>query len=534
MHYSTDNSQNVILTVSASKTGSTDFAELTNSRLTAFPGYSVLNFDTITVGNRTNNYDRLRLTFTSSGSNKVRGLLLQGLGLYGGVGWSAPGNLAKIGTIYSFDEYGNVKFPATIKSTEIVNFDANIKPTQTGTVAKTSDWLWQYYAQSIAWLMANHLPLAGGRLTGVLDVGSAGFKMHTGTGWTSKDRAIPFSSDADLDTMKWYNTDANTGLTYNPESGALKAGSFVKRGGTATQALMADGSTKDISGFASPDDIPVKLPNPQNLIIQVLDDTGAALGTSISYNGSEVNTLILASGDGISLTDNESPIGQAVAINLKQIAGTTLLGNVNGTTGTPQAITMAQLRTMLGSLTLNGISVTLGGNNSYTLPCYIDYNGTRYQCRISNDATGLQIYSNGAWTTIGRFATISTRGNITNSNISSWWSKGISTYIADTDASALLLNSDVAGQGFGVPMSKQWSGQAVKINLTAVQVSDPTTEWKNLKTNIKSCYPEGMEVQVVKNQALDKGWTVVRLEMSFDNSTGLAVCVVDVYTEDVI
>lgn len=166
VYYSTYNSQNVILTVSASKTGSTDFVELTNSKLTGFPGYSVLNFDKITMGNRTNNYDRLRLTFTSSGSNQVKGLLLQGLELYGGVGWFAPSNLAKIGTIYSFDEYGNVEFPAVVKSTETVNFDANIKPTQTGVVAKTSVWLWQYYAQSIAWLVNNHLPLSGGTLSG--------------------------------------------------------------------------------------------------------------------------------------------------------------------------------------------------------------------------------------------------------------------------------------------------------------------------------------------------------------------------------
>lgn len=179
VYYSVNGSQNVILTVSASKTGSTDFIELTNSKLQAFPGYSVLNFDTIIVGNRTNNYDRLRLTFTASGSDGVRGVVLVGLGLYGGVGWSAPSNLAKIGTIYSFDEYGNVTFPAAVKSTETVNFDANIKPTQTGTVGKTSNWLWQYYAQSIAWLMNNHLPLSGGTLAG--DIKAPQFIVPNGT-----------------------------------------------------------------------------------------------------------------------------------------------------------------------------------------------------------------------------------------------------------------------------------------------------------------------------------------------------------------
>lgn len=197
VYYSVNGSQNAILTVSASKTGSDDYIELTNSKLQAFPGYSVLNFDAIIFGNRTNQYDRLRLTFTASGSDAVNGVVLVGLGLYGGVGWFAPSNLAKIGTIYSFDEYGNVTFPSAVKSNETVNFDANIKPTQTGTVTKTSNWLWQYYAQSIAWLMANHLPLAGGTMTGNLTV---------------------------------------------PK--------LIKSGGTANQLLLADGSTKDVDDFA--------------------------------------------------------------------------------------------------------------------------------------------------------------------------------------------------------------------------------------------------------------------------------------------
>jgi len=39
-------------------------------------------------------------------------------------------------------------------------------------------------------------------------------------------------------------------LTYNPSTGALKAGSFVKRGGTSSQFLKADG-TVDSTAYAS-------------------------------------------------------------------------------------------------------------------------------------------------------------------------------------------------------------------------------------------------------------------------------------------
>lgn len=535
INYSTKYSQNVILSVSASKRNSTDFTELTNSKLKAFPGYSILNFNAIIIGDLGNYYNKLRLTFTNSGSNGTGGFVLFGVGLYGGVGWYAPSNLAKIGTIYSFDEYANVTFPAAVKSTETVNFDVNIKPTQTGTVAKRSDWLWQYYAQSIAWLMANHLPLAGGTMTGNLTV---------------------------------------------PK--------LIKSGGTATQALMADGSTKDISGFASSEDIPTQLPNPnpiiiktadgvsvrydgsasrgvileagdnakltatqdsddtmtvkfgavvptrlanpQALTIQVLDDAGAVIGSDILYDGLIAKILKLVAGYGIELNSVNLTGGQAVAINLKQIAGTTLLGNANGTTGTPQAVTMAQLRTMLGSLMLNDIDVTLGGNSSYTLPCYIDYNGTRYQCRISSDATGLQIYRDGVWRTIGKFCRCSTRGTITNSNIDNWYKDTVSNYELDESVSAALFAEDLTTK-FGTSMAGVWTGKTVTLNLASVSIKDTKSAWEMLKKNMDDCFPRKSveKIRHYYNVAIPSGEVVTKIELSYHNSVGM--CTVHFYTE---
>ena len=87
--------------------------------------------------------------------------------------------MARNDLIYEISPNGNVTFPAAVKSTETVNFDANIKPTQTGTVSKMSNWLWQYYAQSISWLMNNHLPLSGGTLSG--DIKAPQFIVPNGT-----------------------------------------------------------------------------------------------------------------------------------------------------------------------------------------------------------------------------------------------------------------------------------------------------------------------------------------------------------------
>ena len=71
---------------------------------------------------------------------------------------------------------------------------------------------------------------------------SSGFKLNTASSWTSSDRTIPFGANGDASTIQYQYSDANKGLTYNPNTGALKAGSFVKRNGTSSQFLKADGS----------------------------------------------------------------------------------------------------------------------------------------------------------------------------------------------------------------------------------------------------------------------------------------------------
>lgn len=370
--------------------------------------------------------------------------------------------------------------------------------------------------------------------------------------------------------------------------GSLAAPKFIKSGGTATQMLMADGSTKDISGFAGSDDIPTqlpnpnpiiiktadgvsvrydgstsggvileagnnaeltatqdsddtmtvkfgavvptKLPNPQALQIQVLDDAGAVLGSDILYDGLIAKILKLVAGYGIELNSVNLTGGQAVAINLKQIAGTTLLGNANGTTGTPQAITMAQLRTMLGSLTLNDIDVTLGGNSSYTLPCYIDYNGTRYQCRISSDATGLQIYRNGAWVTIGKFCRCSTRGTITNGNIDSWYDDTVFNYELEDSVSDDLYGKDLTGK-FGTSIAGTWTGKMVTLNLASVSIKDTKSAWETLKKNMGDCFPSDSveKIRYYYNVAIPSGEVVTKIELSYHNSVGM--CAVHFYTE---
>lgn len=76
---------------------------------------------------------------------------------------------------------------------------------------------------------------------------TAGIGLNTDTSWSDVDRSIPFGVTDNAAIIKWYNTDANKGFTYNPSTGAVKAGSFVKRGGTSSQFLKADGSVDNNS-----------------------------------------------------------------------------------------------------------------------------------------------------------------------------------------------------------------------------------------------------------------------------------------------
>lgn len=76
---------------------------------------------------------------------------------------------------------------------------------------------------------------------------TAGIGLNTDTSWADVDRSIPFGVTDNAAIIKWYNTDANKGFTYNPSTGAVKAGSFVKRGGTSSQFLKADGSVDNNS-----------------------------------------------------------------------------------------------------------------------------------------------------------------------------------------------------------------------------------------------------------------------------------------------
>ena len=520
-------------------------------------GYNVVNFDEIKTSNdltyshHANLYYRLRLIFGYDTviSTSHQGLKVRELRFFGNGRYALPSNLARYNHLYSYDWKQNALFPAKVESKELINFDINnIEPTQTGSsVSKTSTWLWQYLTQAVNWLKANNVRLSSYN-TKVAALEQADSDNNANT-LSAKESLLSLieelsNSLAAVATSGSYNDLTNKPTQFpNPNPIIIKTaddGVLVRYDGSASGGVILEaGDNAELTATQDSDDtmtvkfgaiVPQTLPNPNALNIMVLDSEGALLGPSMVYDGVAAKYFELIEGYGIELTNSNLSNGQAIAINLKQIAGTTLLGNANGTTATPQAITMAQLREMLGSLMLNDISITLGGNSSYTLPCYIDYADTRYPCRISSDATGLQIYRNGVWATIGKFCQCRTIGTITNSNIDSWYEDTVPNYELDESLSAALFAEDLTGK-FGTSIAGTWTGKTVMLNLASVSIKDTKSAWEMLKKNMSDCFPSDSveKIRYYYNVAIPSGEVVTKVELSYHN--GLGMCTVHFYTE---
>lgn len=101
----------------------------------------------------------------------------------------------------------NIKFltnrQLTSKTTPVyINYDAVIKPTQSTETYKTIAWVLQYLTQGVNWLMANHLPLSGGTLSG--DIKAPQFIVPNGTA------AQFLKADGSLDSNSYaLHTDLN-------------------------------------------------------------------------------------------------------------------------------------------------------------------------------------------------------------------------------------------------------------------------------------------------------------------------------------
>lgn len=90
--------------------------------IAGWSGWNIINTSTITTYGNTasSQYGEIQLIFgCTSGSTSYAGLQIQRLMGFGGVGWQTPSNMAKYGTIYSYDYNQNAIFPAGLNATSL-------------------------------------------------------------------------------------------------------------------------------------------------------------------------------------------------------------------------------------------------------------------------------------------------------------------------------------------------------------------------------------------------------------------------------
>lgn len=83
-------------------------------------GWNIINTANITTyqNDKARQYGLIRFTFGCTGNtSNYPGLQVSRIMGFGGVGWDTPSNMAKYGTIYSYDNDQNVTFPARVTAT---------------------------------------------------------------------------------------------------------------------------------------------------------------------------------------------------------------------------------------------------------------------------------------------------------------------------------------------------------------------------------------------------------------------------------
>ena len=82
-------------------------------------GWNIINIPSLTTyyNSESVQYGLIRFTFGCvNNTSKYNGLQIFRIMGFGGVGWTAPSNMAKYGTIYSYDNAQNVSFPANVSA----------------------------------------------------------------------------------------------------------------------------------------------------------------------------------------------------------------------------------------------------------------------------------------------------------------------------------------------------------------------------------------------------------------------------------
>lgn len=443
------------------------------AEIAGWTGCNVFNFNDIQTSTslnnttHTNHYYRLRLIFgyDSILGSSYYGLAILRLRFFGNGRWNLPSNLARNNHLYTYDWQQNALFPAKVESNELINFDVNnIEPTQTGSVSKTSTWLWQYLTQGVNWLRANDNTKLDKRAYNQIYTNCGYISARGDTGALIIE--LPFAPNGDVNNSMTY-IELNV---YSYKKGCSK---YIIGVYSYYANSYYEWSAYSYMGYNRFSKISFGRRTDNNNIVVVLgeftdiqknahfsisnittgfnrnnDDTDQFLiytdSNSSNYTSLKDSSYIPQVTSYNDLTDTPNLATVATSGSYDDLLNTPALvfQNIGGTISSVQIPDglIANGKLANSSMSLNGTTVNLG--DTAILPWYVDYNEVDYPARIRDH--WLQIYRNGVWANL--YYLLSSPPTecryITDLSDPSWYDDSVTEYELDNSATNQLLRAD--------------------------------------------------------------------------------------------
>lgn len=248
--------------------------------VSGWSGWNIINTPIlVTYGNvRDSQYGLIRFTFGCTGrTGNYNGLNIMRIKAFGGVGWSVPSNMARYGTIYSYDYNQSVTFPAEVTATKFIGaFSGDLK----GTASQVA-----IYASG-----------------------------------SDRMRPVPFATSSDAPGIFSYNTN----FQYNPATQMLTS-NISGNAATATKATQDASGNVITSTYATK----TELSNNVSTLNTAISGKAAANHTHSSYVNQNAFSGIYAVS---SKTEYPAPF-QSSTLEFVQHDGTAVFADGNGKNG---------------------------------------------------------------------------------------------------------------------------------------------------------------------------------------------------------
>lgn len=285
-------------------------------------------------------------------------------------------------------KYYGYNNPSLIYSNTLINYNAEIEPTQTGEMFKSIHWILQYLTQGVNWLKANKVALSvyNAKVAELVQADS--------------------DNNASTQSVRTDLTELSNGLATVATSGSYN---------DLTDKPTFSGSYNDLT-------------DKPTLFSGSYDDlTDKPTLFSGSYDDL-TNKPTLAS---VATSGNYDDLLNKPALVFSNIGGTISSVQI------PDGL-IANAKLANPSMSLNGITVNLG--DTANVPWYLDYNEVDYPARLRDH--WLQIYRNGVWANLMYLGDIlpTQVGQITSLDNLDWYNEQVSEYEVDSNTTTSILN----------------------------------------------------------------------------------------------